>query len=160
MTDSFRDGAKDMVGVALVIACARAILVVANDGKVLDVLLFACSGIISTVHPVFAAQMMFIVQGIINFFVHSGSGQAALTMPIMSPLADVIGISRQTAVLAFQFGEGWINPILPTSGLTMGVLGLAQIPWNKWVRWMVPIEIFFFILALLLLIPPVIFNWQ
>ncbi len=160
MTDSFRDGAKDMVGVALVIACARAILVVANDGKVLDVLLFACSGIISTVHPVFAAQMMFIVQGIINFFVHSGSGQAALTMPIMSPLADVIGISRQTAVLAFQFGEGWINPILPTSGLTMGVLGLAQIPWNKWVQWMVPIEIFFFILALLLLIPPVIFNWQ
>jgi uncharacterized ion transporter superfamily protein YfcC len=160
MTDSFREGAKDMVGVALVIACARAILVVATDGKVLDVLLYGCSGIISSVHPVFAAQMMFIVQGIINFFVHSGSGQAALTMPIMSPLADVIGISRQTAVLAFQFGEGWINPILPTSGLTMGVLGLAQIPWNKWFRWMVPIEIFFFILALLLLIPPVIFNWQ
>jgi uncharacterized ion transporter superfamily protein YfcC len=104
--------------------------------------------------------MMFVVQGIINFFVHSGSGQAALTMPIMSPLADVIGISRQTAVLAFQFGEGWINPILPTSGLTMGVLGLAQISWNKWFRWMIPIQIFFFILALLLLIPPVIFNWQ
>ncbi len=160
MTDSFRDGAKDMVGVALIIACARAILVIATDGKVLDVLLYGCSGIISSVHPVFAAQMMFIVQGIINFFVHSGSGQAALTMPIMSPLADVIGISRQTAVLAFQFGEGWINPILPTSGLTMGVLGLAQIPWNKWFRWMIPIQIFFFILALLLLIPPVIFNWQ
>jgi uncharacterized ion transporter superfamily protein YfcC len=160
MTDSFRDGAKDMVGVALIIACARAILVVATDGKVLDVLLYACSGVISSVHPVFAAQMMFLVQGVINFFVHSGSGQAALTMPIMAPLADVIGISRQTAVLAFQFGEGWINPILPTSGLTMGVLGLAQIPWNKWFRWMLPIQIFFFILALLLLIPPVMFNWQ
>ncbi len=160
LTDSFRDGAKDMVGVALIIASARAILVIATDGKVLDVLLYGCSGIISSVHPIVAAQMMFVVQGIINFFVHSGSGQAALTMPIMSPLADVIGISRQTAVLAFQFGEGWINPILPTSGFTMGVLGLAQIPWNKWFRWMLPMQIFFFILALLLLIPPVIFNWQ
>lgn len=160
MTDSFKEGAKDMVGVALIIACARAILVIATDGRVLDVLLYACSGVISSVHPVFAAQMMFLVQGVINFFVHSGSGQAALTMPIMAPLADVIGISRQTAVLAFQFGEGWINPILPTSGLTMGVLGLAQIPWNKWFRWMLPAQIFFFILALLLLVPPVIFNMQ
>lgn len=159
-TDSFKEGTKDMVGVALIIACARAILVVAVDGKVLDVFLYACSGVISSLHPVFAAQMMFVVQGVINFFVHSGSGQAALTMPIMSPLADVIGITRQTAVLAFQFGEGWINPILPTSGLTMGVLGLANISWNTWFRWMLPIQIFFFILALLLLIPPVIFHWQ
>ncbi len=160
ITDSFKDGAKDMVGVALIIACARAILVIATEGKVLDVLLYACSGVIQSLHPVFAAQMMFVVQCVINFFVHSGSGQAALTMPIMSPLADVIGISRQTAVLAFQFGEGWINPILPTSGFTMGVLGLANIPWDKWFRWMLPIQIYFFIVALLLLIPPVIFHWQ
>jgi uncharacterized ion transporter superfamily protein YfcC len=160
ITDSFKDGAKDMVGVALIIACARAILVIATDGKVLDVLLYACSGMIQSLHPVFAAQMMFVVQCVINFFVHSGSGQAALTMPIMSPLADVIGISRQTAVLAFQFGEGWINPILPTSGFTMGVLGLANIPWDKWFRWMLPMQIYFFILALLLLIPPVLLHWQ
>ncbi len=160
ITDSFKDGAKDMVGVALIIGCARAILVIATDGKVLDVLLYACSGMIQSLHPVFAAQMMFVVQCVINFFVHSGSGQAALTMPIMSPLADVIGISRQTAVLAFQFGEGWINPILPTSGFTMGVLGLANIPWDKWFRWMLPIQIYFFIIALLLLIPPVLFHWQ
>jgi len=149
-----------MVGVAMIIACARAILVIATEGRVLDVLLHACSGLISSVHPVFAAQMMFVVQGIINFFVHSGSGQAALTMPIMAPLADVLGLTRQTAVLAFQFGEGWINPILPTSGLTMGVLGLARIQWNVWFRWMLPIQAFFFIVALLLLIPPVLFHWQ
>ncbi|KAB2925800.1 MAG: putative basic amino acid antiporter YfcC [Bacteroidetes bacterium] len=160
ITASFRDGAKDMVGVAMIIACARAILVIATEGRVLDVLLHACSGLISSVHPVFAAQMMFVVQGIINFFVHSGSGQAALTMPIMAPLADVLGLTRQTAVLAFQFGEGWINPILPTSGLTMGVLGLARIQWNVWFRWMLPIQIFFFIVALLLLIPPVLLHWQ
>jgi uncharacterized ion transporter superfamily protein YfcC len=78
----------------------------------------------------------------------------------MAPLADVLGITRQTAVLAFQFGEGWINPILPTSGLTMGVLGLANIRWDIWFRWMLPIQIFFFIVALLLLIPPVLLHWQ
>lgn len=160
ITEGFKAGAKDMMGVALIIACARAILVIANDGKILDVLLFHLGGLISHLPAVIAAQTMFVTQGIINFFVHSGSGQAALTMPIMSPLADVIGITRQTAVLAFVFGEGWINPVLPTSGVTMGVLGLAGIPWEKWARWMLPIQIFFFILALLLLIPPVIFHWQ
>ncbi len=160
LTDSFKAGARDMVGVALIIACARAILIVATDGRILDVMLFNLAGIISHLHPVLAAQAMFVTQGIINFFVHSGSGQAALTMPVMAPLADVIGISRQTAVLAFVFGEGWINPILPTSGVTMGVLGLAGISWNKWARWMIPIQIFFFILALLLLIPPVVLKWS
>lgn len=149
-----------MVGVALIIGCARAILVVATEGKILDVLLYALSTVISDLHPVFASQAMFVTQGIINFFVHSGSGQAALTMPVMAPLADVVGISRQTAVLAFQFGEGWINPILPTSGVTMGVLGLAGISWEKWFRWMLPAQLFFFLLALILLVPPYFFGYH
>ncbi|MCI0515595.1 TIGR00366 family protein [candidate division KSB1 bacterium] len=160
ITDSFKAGARDMMGVALIIACARAILVIAVDGKILDVMLYSLASLISHFHPIVAAQAMFVTQGIINFFVHSGSGQAALTMPVMAPLADVIGISRQTAVLAFVFGEGWINPILPTSGVTMGILGLAGISWEKWAKWMLPIQIFFFILALLLLIPPVLLKWQ
>lgn len=160
ITDNMKSGAKDMMGVALIIACAKAILVVATDGKILDVMLYNLAGVITNFHKIIAAQSMFVTQAIINFFVHSGSGQAALTMPVMAPLADVIGISRQTAVLAFVFGEGWINPILPTSGVTMGVLGLAGISWEKWAKWMLPIQIFFFILALLLLIPPVVFNWQ
>ncbi|MCX8010992.1 MAG: TIGR00366 family protein [Ignavibacteria bacterium] len=156
IADSLKEGARDMVGVALIIGCARAILVVATDGKILDMMLYSMASITTQLHPVFAAQAMFVVQGIINFFVHSGSGQAALTMPIMAPLADVIGITRQTAVLAFQFGEGWINPILPTSGVTMGVLGLAGISYDKWFKWMLPIQIYFFIVALLLMIPPVL----
>jgi len=160
LTDAFKQGARDMMGVAFIIACARAILVVANDGRVLDVMLHSFAGIISQLHPIVASQVMFIVQGIINFFVHSGSGQAALTMPVMAPLADAVGISRQIAVLAFQFGEGWINPILPTSGITMGVLGLAGISWETWFKWMLPAQIFFFILALLLLIPPHMFGYQ
>jgi uncharacterized ion transporter superfamily protein YfcC len=160
IADAFKAGAKDMVGVALIIGCARAILVVANDGKILDAMLHGLGSWITGLHPVFAAQAMFLTQGVINFFVHSGSGQAALTMPVMAPLADVVGVSRQTAVLAFQFGEGWINPILPTSGVTMGVLGLAGISWEKWFRWMLPVQVFFFILALLLLIPAVLLNYH
>jgi len=159
ITDAFKEGAKDMVGVALIIGCARGILVLANDGKIMDTFLYSLSGVIMNLHPVFASQAMFIMQAVINFFVHSASGQAMLTMPVMAPLADVIGVSRQVAVLAFQFGEGWINPILPTSGVTMGVLGLAGIPWEKWFKWMLPMQIFFFILALLLLVPPFFFNY-
>jgi uncharacterized ion transporter superfamily protein YfcC len=159
-SDAFKEGARDMVGVALIIGCARAILVIATDGKILDLMLYGIASVIRDFHPIVASQAMFVAQGIINFFVHSGSGQAALTMPVMAPLADVVGISRQTAVLAFQFGEGWINPILPTSAVTMGVLGLAGISWEKWFRWMVPAQIFFFILALLLMIPPYLFNYH
>lgn len=159
ITDSFKEGAKDMVGVALIIACAKALLIIAMDGKIIDTMLFGMAQVISNLHPVLAAQSMFVTQGVINFFVHSGSGQAALTMPVMAPLADVIGIPRYIAVLAFQFGEGWINPVLPTSGVTMGVLGLAGIPWEKWFKWMLPVQIFFFIVALLLLIPPFFFSY-
>ena len=160
MTDSFKKGAQGMVGVALIIGCARAILVVASDGKILDVMLHGFSGIIAGVHPVLAAQAMFVTQCIINFFVHSGSGQAALTMPIMAPLADAVGISRQTAVLAFQFGEGWINPVLPTSGVTMGVLGMAQISWEKWFRWMLPAQLYFLAVAFVLLAVACLINYQ
>lgn len=159
ITDAFKEGAKDMVGVSLIIGCARAILVIAQDGRIMDTMLYSVSGIIANLHPVLASQAMFVMQGTINFFVHSASGQAMLTMPVMAPLADVIGVSRQVAVLAFQFGEGWIYPILPTSGVTMGVLGLAGISWEKWFKWMLPAQIFFFILALLLLIPPFFFGY-
>jgi len=139
---------------------AGAILVIANDGKILDAMLYNLSGLIAKVHSIVAAQAMFVTQCVINFFVHSGSGQAALTMPIMAPLADAVGITRQTAVLTFQFGERWINPILPTSGVTMGVLGLAQIPWDKWFRWTLPLQIYFFAVAMAPLAIAVLINSQ
>jgi uncharacterized ion transporter superfamily protein YfcC len=78
---------------------------------------------------------MFLVHGCINFFIPSGSGQAAITMPIMTPLADLLNVSRQTAVLAFQFGDGLFNLIIPTSGVTMGILSIAGIPFSDWIKW-------------------------
>jgi uncharacterized ion transporter superfamily protein YfcC len=102
---------------------------------------------------------MFGIQTVINFFIHSGSGQAALTMPIMAPLADLVGVTRQTAILAFQFGE-FTTPMIPTSGITVGVLALARIPWITWARWMIPLQLIYAVLALLLLIPPCLTQWQ
>lgn len=155
---SFLAGAKDMVNVALIVACGRALLILAREGLILDTLLYYSSLAISGLPRVMAAQVMFLVQSGINFFIHSGTAQAALTMPIMAPLADLIGLTRQTMVFAFQLCE-FVNPILPTSAVTMGVLGMAKIPWEKWARWFFPLMVVLIVLSLLLLIPPVLFHW-
>jgi len=154
----FVEGAKDMMNAALIIGCTRALLIVATDGKILDTMLQAMAGPISRVHPVVSAQLMFAAQCVINFFVHSGTAQAALTMPIMAPLGDLVGITRQTTVYAFQLAE-YINPILPTSGVTMGVLGLAQLRWEKWAKWLLPLLAAWVLFGLLSLIPPVLTRW-
>lgn len=155
----FVSGAKDMMNVAFIIACGRALLAVAQDGKIMDTLLFYASNMISGFPRIMVAQMMFVTQSAINFFIHSGTAQATLTMPIMAPLSDLVGVSRQTAVLAFQLCE-FVNPILPTSGVTMAVLGVAKIPWEKWAKWFLPLMIILIILSFILLIPPVLLNWN
>ena len=91
----------------------------------------------------------------LNIFIPSGTAKAALTMPIMSQFSDLIGISRQSAVTAFQFGGGFTNMITPTSGVLLGVLAMAKIPYGKWFKWMLPLMIILFILGFLLLIPTV-----
>lgn len=155
---AFVAGAKDMVNVALIIACGRALLIIAREAKVLDTILFHGAGLISHLPGVVAAQVMFVVQCVINFFIHSGTAQAALTMPIMAPLADLVGLTRQTMVFAYQLCE-LINPILPTSAVTMGVLGMAKIPWERWARWFLPLMLTLMVLAFLLLVPPVLMHW-
>ncbi len=155
---SFVAGARDMVGVALIVACGRALLIIAREGLILDTLLQYSSGAIAGLPPIVAAQVMFVVQAVINFFIHSGTAQAALTMPIMTPLADLIGLTRQTMVYAFQLCE-FINPILPTSAITMGVLGMARIPWETWARWFLPLMLVLVALSFLLLVPPVLMGW-
>lgn len=156
---AFVAGAKDMVGVVMIVACAKALLVIAQEGQVLDTLLHAAATGVSHLPRVITAQVMFLVQCVINFFIHSGTSQAALTMPIMAPLADLVGITRQTAVFAFQLCE-FVNPILPTSAVTMGVLGAAGIPWERWARWFTPLLLILVVLSLLLLVPPVLFfHW-
>lgn len=156
---AFVQGARDLVGTALVIALAKATVILMRDGQIIDTLLQALSPVVASDWPMLAAQKMFLIQSVINFFIHSGTGQAALTMPIMAPLADLVGLSRQTAVLAFQFGE-LSTPIIPTSGITVGVLALAGVRFGTWVRWMLPLQAMYLLMALLLLIPPATSGWH
>jgi uncharacterized ion transporter superfamily protein YfcC len=155
----FIAGAKDMVGVVFIVACARALLVIANDARIMDTLLLYGSNAIRVLPRALTAQVMFLLQCVINFFIHSGTSQAALTMPVLAPLSDLVGITRQTCVYSFALSE-LINPILPTSAVTMGVLGAAKIPWERWARWFLPLMLILVVLAFLLLVPPtLLFHW-
>ncbi|HZX29046.1 MAG TPA: YfcC family protein [Telluria sp.] len=156
---AFLHGARDLVGTGLVIALARGTMVLARDAHIIDTMLHGLMPLVQSAHPVFAAQKMFAIQSVINFFIHSGSGQAALTMPIMAPLADLVGVTRQTAILAFQLGE-LTTPVIPTSGITVGVLALARIPWLTWARWMLPLQIAFLGFALAALALAALLGWH
>ncbi|MCX6133777.1 MAG: YfcC family protein, partial [Ignavibacteriales bacterium] len=105
-SDSFVSGAKDMLTAALVVACSRGILVIASEGKIIDTVLDSMTGLVRQAHPIISAYAMLVVQFTLHFLVPSGSGQAALSMPIMTPLSDLLGVTRQTAVLIFQYGDG------------------------------------------------------
>ena len=152
-TDAIIDGAKSMISVCILMALARSIVLVATNGHRLDTFLHALTTSVGGLHPSVASQAMFVIQTILNFFIASGSGQAVLTMPIMVPLGDLVNVSRQTVILAYQFGEGWGNPIIPTAPVTMGALALAGISYPTWVKWFLKLEVILIILSLLLLIP-------
>jgi uncharacterized ion transporter superfamily protein YfcC len=136
---SFVKGMEDMVVAALVVGFARGIVVVMNDGQILDTIIYGAANMLESFHDVAAAQGMLIFQTILNFFIPSGSGQAAVTMPLMAPLADILEISRTTAVFAFTCGDGYSNTIIPTSGVLMAMLSLANIPYQRWLRFMLPL---------------------
>lgn len=156
---SFVEGARDMMNPAFVIACGRAILILMKHGLVLDTVLHGAASAVAMVPGIVTAQMMLLIQAVINFFIHSGTAQAALTMPVMAPLADLVGVTRQTTVLAFQLCE-FVNPILPTSAVTMGVLGMARIPWETWARWFLPLMLLLLVFSMLVLVPPELFLKQ
>jgi uncharacterized ion transporter superfamily protein YfcC len=151
----FLEGVKDIVSAALVVGLAGGIIVILEDGKVIDTILYKLSGSMKDVGQIGAVSIMYVIQNIINIVIPSGSAKAALTMPIMAPFSDLINLSRQATVMAFQFGDGFTNMITPTSGVLIGVLGVAKIPYDKWVRWIWPLILILLILGLILLIPTV-----
>lgn len=132
---AFTAGARDMVTAAVIIALSRSVLLVMQDGRIIDTVLHAMSSAAAGLPPVLSAQVMLVAQFGLNFFVPSGSGQAALTMPVMAPLADLLHIPRQAAVLAFQLGDGLSYFLMPTSGIMMGALSMASVPFGVWLRW-------------------------
>jgi len=158
ITKLFLDGVKDIMSAAMIVGLAGGIIIILQDGKVIDTLLYYVSKGMSDFGRVASVGMMYVIQTLINIVIPSGSAKAALTMPIMAPFSDLIGVSRQATVMAFQFGDGFTNMITPTSGVLIGVLGVARIPYEKWVRWITPFMIVLLILGFLLLIPTVTMN--
>lgn len=159
MADAFVAGAKDMIGAAMVIGFARAIVIIAENSQIIDTILYGLSSFIGKLPSLLAACVMLPVQMFINFFVISGSGQAALTMPILAPLGDLLDISRQTTVLIFQLGDGFSNAIFPTSGVLMACLGMAGIPYSKWFKWILPLQIILFALAIIFITCAMMIGW-
>ena len=137
---------------------ARGIVVILEDGKVIDTILFYVSDSMQNFGKVGSVAVMYFIQTCLNIFIPSGSGQAALTIPIMSQISDLIGISRQATVVVFQFGDGFTNLITPTSGVLVGVLGVARIPYEKWFQWVLPFMGILIVLGFLLLLPTVLID--
>jgi uncharacterized ion transporter superfamily protein YfcC len=132
-------GMEEMTVAALVVGFARGVTVVLEDGQVLDSLIFWSATFLRHVPTYLAAEGMLAFQATLNFFIPSGSGQAAVTMPLMAPLSDVLGLTRQTAVFAFTCGDGFSNTVIPTSGILMASLGLGKVPYERWLRFMMPL---------------------
>jgi len=156
----FGEGAAELAVAALLVGFARAISLLLEDGQVLDTIVHGLSIPLQTVGPELASVGMLVLQTLLNFFIPSGSGQAFATMPIMAPLADVVGVTRQVAVLAFQFGDGFSNMILPTNIVLMAILGMGGIPYDRWVRFVAPLLVKLLLAAAVALVVAVLIGYS
>ncbi len=152
MASSFQSGVADLAGTAVVVGMAKGILLVlggsdADTYSTLNTILYGIGTVLHGVPAFIGAEFMYLFQSCFNLIVTSNSGQAALTMPIMAPLADLVGVSRQVAVLAFQLGAGFVDAFTPVSASLIGVLGVARIDWGKWARFQIKMQAFFFLLG-------------
>ena len=162
---AFDKGAADLLGAALCVGMAQGIIIVLGgtsptDGTVLNTILHTIGEGMKNFPPVISAWLMYVFQSVFNFFVVSGSGQAALTMPIMAPLADIVGVSRQVAVLAFQLGDAFTNFIVPTSGCLLGALAAAKLDWGKWAKFQIKFQAILFVCSSLAVIIAVMIGFS
>jgi uncharacterized ion transporter superfamily protein YfcC len=157
--DAFFDGVRSMAEIAMLLCFAQAIVIIANNGHILDTILEWMSGAIKHLHPICASWAAMMLQTVIDFFIPSGSGKAVLTMPVLAPLADLIGITRQTMVLAFQLGGSWLNISMPTDPVTIAAIGFARISFGRWLKWILPLLILMYLLSFAFLIPPYFTGW-
>lgn len=159
ISEEFIKGCKTMVFAGLIVGIARAITIVMTDGQILDTIAYYLSLPINKVGSIFGANLMLLSNIILNFFISSGPGQAATVMPIMIPLADLTGITRQVAVQAYQFGDGITNSIVPTIGTLMGGLAFAKVSYSKYMKWVLPLITTQILLAFVAITVLQYFNW-
>ncbi|MCI8279496.1 MAG: YfcC family protein, partial [Staphylococcus xylosus] len=158
--EAFNDGFKDVLMDAIIVGLARSIAVVLEDGKIMDTIVHGLGSIIDGTTPTIAVIGMYAVQMLINFIISSGSGQALVTMPIMAPLADMLGTTRQTAVLAFQLGDGFTHIFYPTSGYFMAALAIGGVSYTKWIRFFFPLFIIWVVISIITLIIAQLSGWS
>ncbi|WP_353980622.1 TIGR00366 family protein [Salinicola endophyticus] len=158
--EGFNEGFRDVMVGAMIAGIARAVAVVLEDGQVLDTMVHGLGVAVGGLPTLFSALGMYLAQLGFNFVVPSGSGQALVTMPIMAPLSDLLGVTRQTAVLAYQLGDGIGNILYPTSGYFMATLALAGVPWQRWVRFFLPLFGAWVAIAVALLLFAQASGWQ
>lgn len=148
---SFIEGAKDLVSAALAIALARGIVIIAQNGFIIDTMLNSAAGYLQNLPKVVFVNLTLFLEAALAFLIPSSSGLASLTIPVLAPLSDLVGVSVQLIVTAYQFGVGLTNVITPTSGVLMGALALANIPYSKWLRFVMPLIITLFISCMIFL---------
>jgi uncharacterized ion transporter superfamily protein YfcC len=159
MCKAFLNGVKGMAATGVLIGFAYAISSILKAGNVMDTVVYSLAGTLNSIPKILQAPAMFLMHIIINFFVTSGSGQAAITMPIFVPVADLTHMSRQVAVLAFNFGDGLCNFILPHAAATMGFVGYANIPFTRWLKFIWKLFLIWFIVGSALLIIATMINF-
>ena len=152
IAEEFTKGAKKLVYGALMIGMANGISLILADGKILDTTVQYLGGLLVVLPSHAQAAGMFLMQLLINGLITSGSGQAAATMPIMLPVADIIGMTKQTAVLAFNFGDGLSNYILPTSSALMGFIAMVGISYSNWMKFMWKLFLIWIVVGAILVI--------
>jgi len=157
--EAFMDGAQSLTIAALLVGLSRAVLVVMEDGSIMDTIVYTLAIPLGHLHSIVAAWGMFIAQGIINFFIPSSSGQAVVVMPIFSPLSDVIGLSRQIACQAYQSGDGYWNMITPTHSVLMASLGIAGVSFGTWFKFAWPLVLKWCIWTMAILAVGVYTGW-
>ena len=157
---AFEEGFGEVLLGAMIMGVARGVAVVMTQGQIIDTVIFYMARMTQHIPPAVNAVGMFVAQSGFNFLVSSGSGQAVITMPIMAPLADLVGVTRQVSILAFQLGDGLSNIIFPTSGYFMAVLALARIPWDRWLRFMLPLFLIESLLGSVFLVIAQLIGWQ
>jgi uncharacterized ion transporter superfamily protein YfcC len=151
LTGTFVDGAKDLLGVALIIGVARGIVVVMDDGKITDTILFWATQAVGDLSTVLFVNVLFWIEVLLSFFVPSSSGLAVLSMPIMAPLAEFAGASREVAVTAYQSANGLVNLINPTFAVVMGGLAIGRVGYDRWLKFMWPLLLVLVILITIVL---------
>ena len=156
----FIKGLKSMAGTSMMIGFAYTIAIILTDGNIMDTVVHALAGVLSYIPHIFQAPAMFIMHIIINLLITSGSGQAAASMPIMVPVADLLGMSRQTAVLAFNFGDGFCNNILPHATATMGFVGAAGIPFGRWFSYAIKLFLLWVVVGCILLMLATVIGYS